>query len=57
VLADCGANTIFDGAAALAALVIGFTLFLIVRTLSKQHTGAELRAGLEKVASIPPSTT
>ena len=35
-------------AAGLVALVIGFTLFLIVRKLSKQHRNSERRLALEK---------
>jgi diguanylate cyclase (GGDEF)-like protein len=35
-------------AAGSAALVIGFTLFLIVRKLSRQHQGSERRLALEK---------
>ena len=35
-------------AAGLAAMVIAFTLFLIVRTLSKQHANSERRLALEK---------
>jgi diguanylate cyclase (GGDEF)-like protein len=49
-LADWREQTRFlIGAAALAALVIGFTLFLIVRTLSRHHKGAEQRLALEKL--------
>jgi diguanylate cyclase (GGDEF)-like protein len=48
-LADWRAQTrLLIVAAALAALVIGFTLFLIVRKLSNQHKRAELRLALEK---------
>ena len=49
VLADSRAQTRFLVAAAgLAALVVAFTLFLIVRQLSKQHENAERRLALEK---------
>ena len=49
-LADWREQTrILIEAAALAALVIAITLFLIVRTLSKQHKGAEQRLALEKL--------
>ena len=48
-LADWREQTGFlVGAAALAALVIGVTLFLIVRKLSKQHQRSEQRLALEK---------
>ena len=48
-LADWKAQTRFlIVAAALAALVIAFTLSLIVRKLSKQHKRAEMRLALEK---------
>jgi diguanylate cyclase (GGDEF)-like protein len=48
-LADWRAETRFlIVAAALAALVIAFTLSLIVRKLSKQHQRAEMRLALEK---------
>jgi diguanylate cyclase (GGDEF)-like protein len=49
VLADSRAQTRFLVAAAgLAALVVAFTLFLIVRQLSKQHENSERRLALEK---------
>ena len=48
-LADWKAQTRFlIVAAALAALVIAFTLSLIVRKLSKQHKRAEMRLAIEK---------
>ncbi|WP_213772143.1 EAL domain-containing protein [Bradyrhizobium sp. dw_78] len=48
-LADWRAQTRFlVGAAALATLVIGLTLFLIVRKLSQQHRNSERRLELEK---------
>jgi diguanylate cyclase (GGDEF)-like protein/PAS domain S-box-containing protein len=48
-LADWRAQTRFLVAAAgLSALVISFTLFLIVRKLSKQHKNSERRLALEK---------
>ena len=43
--------------AGLAALVIGFTLALIVRKLSRQHHGSEQRLPCKKSVSTPPSTT
>ncbi|SDT20801.1 bifunctional diguanylate cyclase/phosphodiesterase [Bradyrhizobium canariense] len=48
-LADWQEQTRFlVGAAALAALAIGLTLFLIVRKLSEQHQNSERRLALEK---------
>jgi diguanylate cyclase (GGDEF)-like protein len=49
VLADWRAQTrLLVVAAGLAALVVAFTLFLIVRQLSKQHENSERRLALEK---------